>query len=89
MHASDGAVPAGALTTGPSEQSEKWRTRFENEVVADAQRRGLSREALDSVVVMALTAAHCPGPSRVVGLGVRGGPRHGYVRWIIRASGAD
>jgi hypothetical protein len=38
-------------------RSEKWRTRFENEVVADAQRRGLSREALDSVVVMALTAA--------------------------------
>jgi hypothetical protein len=38
-------------------RSEKCRTRFENEVVADAQRRGLSREALDSVVVMALTAA--------------------------------
>jgi hypothetical protein len=55
--ATDGVVPAEALTTGPSEQSKKWRRRFENEVVADAQRRGLSRDALDSGVFAVLLIA--------------------------------
>jgi hypothetical protein len=55
--ATDGVVPADALTTGPSEQSKKWWQRFEGEVVADAQRRGLSRDALNSGVFTVLTAA--------------------------------
>ena len=45
--ASGGIVPAGALTTGPSAESSRWWKEFRSEVVADAQRRGLSRDILD------------------------------------------
>ena len=45
--ARDGVVPALALTTGSGEQSRRWMLRFANAVVADAQRRGLSRDRLD------------------------------------------
>ena len=55
--ATDGVVPAEALTTGPSEQSKSWRRRFENEVVADAQRSGLSRDAVNSAAFTAVGAA--------------------------------
>lgn len=55
--ATDGVVPAEALTTGPSEQSKRWRRQFENEVVADAQRRGLSRDAINSAAFRALGVA--------------------------------
>jgi hypothetical protein len=55
--ASDGVVPAGALTTGPQEESKRWRRAFSGEVVADAKARGLSRDALDGAVFTALTAA--------------------------------
>jgi hypothetical protein len=54
-------VPAEALTTGPAGESERWRRRFANEVVADAQARGLSRDALDSrVFTLLLVAAAIP-----------------------------
>ncbi len=52
--ASDGVVPAEALTTGPTEQSAKGRRAFEGEVVDDAKARGLSRDALDTGVFTAL-----------------------------------
>jgi hypothetical protein len=55
--AHDGVVPAEALTTGPGEESKRWRRRFANEVVADAQARGLSRDALDGPVFTVLTLA--------------------------------
>jgi hypothetical protein len=42
------AVPVEALTTGPELASKEWRRVFAAEVVADAQARGLSRDALDS-----------------------------------------
>jgi hypothetical protein len=44
--ASGGVVPAEALTTGPADVSSGWRREFESEVVADAQGRGLSRDAV-------------------------------------------
>ena len=44
----DGVVPAGALTTGPSDESSRWWKEFRSEVVADAQRRGLCRDILDA-----------------------------------------
>ena len=56
-HARDGVVPAGALTTGPQHQSARWRRGFVAEVVADAQARGLSRDAVGSPAFGVLTAA--------------------------------
>ncbi len=53
----DGVVPAEALTTGPGQESAGWRRRFANEVVSDAQRRGLSRDALGSPVFTKLLVA--------------------------------
>jgi hypothetical protein len=55
--ASDGVVPAQALTTGPADESRRWRRAFTAEVVADAKARGLSREALDGAAFTVLTAA--------------------------------
>jgi hypothetical protein len=54
---SDGVVPAQALTTGPREQSGRWRRAFAGEVIADAQRRGLSRDRLDDRLFAVLGAA--------------------------------
>lgn len=56
-HARDGVVPAAALTTGPAFESARWRRRFSNEVVADAQRRGLSEDAPGGSVFTLLTGA--------------------------------
>lgn len=55
--ASDGVVPAEALTTGPAEESRRWRRAFGGEVVEDAKARGLSRDALDGRIFTALTIA--------------------------------
>jgi hypothetical protein len=54
--ASDGVIPAQALTTGPHEESKKWRKAFEWEVVTDAKRRGLSQDALGGGAFTVLTA---------------------------------
>ena len=50
-------MPAEALTTGPGQESTSWKRRFVNEVVSDAQRRGLSRDAVDGPVFTVLTLA--------------------------------
>lgn len=42
--ATNGVVPAGALTTGPEEQSSRWWKSFRKEVGADAKARGVARE---------------------------------------------
>lgn len=55
--ARDGVVPGEALTTGPQETSRRWRHGFEQEVVADAKRRGLSRGALAGPEFTVLTVA--------------------------------
>jgi hypothetical protein len=55
--ARDGVVPAEALTTGPGDDSARWRRRFANEVVADVKERGLSRDALDGPIFTVLTFA--------------------------------
>ena len=44
----DEAVPVEALTTGSELASKEWRQAFRAEVVADAQARGLAREAVGS-----------------------------------------
>jgi hypothetical protein len=56
-HASDGVVPTEALTTGPQEESKRWGRGFRNEVVAEAQARGLSQDALGGPVFTVLSAA--------------------------------
>ena len=53
----DGVVPADALTTGPQHESARWRRGFVSAVVADAQSRGLSREAVAGAVFTGLTVA--------------------------------
>jgi hypothetical protein len=56
-HAIDGVVPAEALTTGPQHESARWRRGFVAEVVADAQARGLSRDAIGGPIFTVLTGA--------------------------------
>jgi Predicted membrane protein (DUF2207) len=53
--ASDGVVPAGDLTTGPKDESSRWRKGFDADVVTDAKRRGLSRDAVDGQAFTVLT----------------------------------
>ena len=53
----DGVVPADALTTGPQHESARWRHGFVSAVVADAQSRGLSRDAVGGSVFTGLTGA--------------------------------
>jgi hypothetical protein len=53
----EGIVPTEALTTGTGEQSKRWFRAFAGEVIADAKGRGLSRDALDRGVFVALGAA--------------------------------
>jgi hypothetical protein len=55
--ASDGVVPAAALTTGPAELSKRWRKEFDAEVIADAQARGLSSDAVASWMYFVLVGA--------------------------------
>jgi hypothetical protein len=54
-----GVVPAQALTTGPGDESKRWWKGFVNEVVDDAQERGLSRDLWPRrlALVVALGAA--------------------------------
>jgi hypothetical protein len=52
-----GVVPAGALTAGPRERAGSWWKSFRNEVIGDAQARGLSRDLWDGRVLALATAA--------------------------------
>lgn len=58
--ASDGVVPAGALTTGPEKQAKAWWRTFRAAVIDDAQRRGLSRNLWDARVMSALAVLALP-----------------------------
>jgi Predicted membrane protein (DUF2207) C-terminal domain len=44
QRARGGIVPSQALTTGPDDEAKRWWKAFVNEVVDDAQERGLSRD---------------------------------------------
>jgi Predicted membrane protein (DUF2207) len=55
--ASDGVVPAEALTTGTEDESGRWRKAFAGEVVADAKARGLSRDAFGELELTLLGGA--------------------------------
>ena len=52
-----GVVPVRALTTGQWAESRGWWSGLRSEVIADAQARGLSRDALPSRVFALLAAA--------------------------------
>jgi hypothetical protein len=52
--ASGGVVPPEALTTGPEAEAGRWRKAFDDDVLADAQKRGLSRPIADGKLVTAL-----------------------------------
>ena len=48
--ADGGAVPAGALTTGNVGVAGAWFSSFQDEVIADAQRRGYAKKRWDAAV---------------------------------------
>jgi hypothetical protein len=62
-----GIVPAEALTTGPEGEASRWWNDFRREVVADAQRRGLSLDILDGRTLRRLTIGAL-APAAVVAL---------------------
>jgi Predicted membrane protein (DUF2207) len=78
--ASGDIVPAGALTTGPKEESKRWWKGFQKEVVADAQQRGLCVDILDKRTLTWLAVA-AAGPALV--LGAMAGGRAGFGYWVV------
>lgn len=56
-HATDGVVPAEALTTGPEEEAHGWWKSFRRSVERDARRRGLSRGRWSAGVHIVLTVS--------------------------------
>jgi hypothetical protein len=78
--ASGDVVPAGALTTGPEEESKRWWKGFQKEVVADAQRRGLCVDILDKRTFLWLSGA-AVAPAAV--LGILAGGRAGFGYWVV------
>jgi hypothetical protein len=78
--ASGDVVPAGALTTGPEEESKRWWKGFQKEVVADAQRRGLCVDILDKRTFLWLSGA-AVAPATV--LGILAGGRVGFGYWVV------
>jgi Predicted membrane protein (DUF2207) len=78
--ASGDIVPAGALTTGPEEESKRWWKGFQKEVVTDAQRRGLCVDLLDKRTFLWLSGAAI-APAAV--LGILAGGRVGFGYWVV------
>jgi hypothetical protein len=78
--ASGDVVPAGALTTGPKEESKRWWKGFEKDVVADAQQRGLCVDILDKRTFVWLSVA-AAAPAAVLGLLTIG--RVGFGYWVV------
>lgn len=62
-----GVVPTRALTTGPGEASKRWWKAFVNEVVDDAQERGLSRDLWPKRLAL-LVGAIAVVPALLLGL---------------------
>ena len=61
--AEDGMVPAGARTTGPRRRARAWWKGFRNEVIDEAQSRGLSRNLWSpSVLAWLSVLALAPAP---------------------------
>jgi Predicted membrane protein (DUF2207) len=78
--ASGDIVPAGALTTGPKEESKRWWKGFEKDVVADAQRRGLCVDLLDKRTFLWLSGAAVV-PAAILGVLTIG--RVGFGYWVV------
>ena len=68
--AADGSVPGAALTSGPREHARGWWRRFRNEVIDQAQARGLSRDLWDSGTLLAFGVASLI-PATLVLIGTR------------------
>ncbi|MFP5319251.1 MAG: DUF2207 family protein [Acidimicrobiia bacterium] len=56
-HATDGVVPAEALTTGPENEARGWWRSFRKAVERDARARGLSRRRWSPAAHLTLTVA--------------------------------
>jgi hypothetical protein len=65
-----GIVPAQALTTGPEAESKRWWKAFVNDVVDDAQERGLSRDLWPRrLAVLVAVAAAVPAVLTAIAFG--------------------
>jgi Predicted membrane protein (DUF2207) len=65
-----GIVPSQALTTGPEAESKRWWKAFVNEVVDDAQERGLSRDLWPRrLAVLVVLAAAVPAILTAIAFG--------------------
>jgi hypothetical protein len=68
--AKDGSVPGAALTSGPRQHAGRWWREFRNEVIDEAQARGLSRDLWDQPTLLAFGGASI-APAVFVLLGTR------------------
>ncbi len=66
----DGAVPGAALSSGPREHARGWWRGFRNEVIDEAQARGLSRDVWDRGTLLAFGIASLV-PAGLLLLGTR------------------
>jgi hypothetical protein len=66
----DGTVPAPALTAGPKARAAAWWRGFRNEVIDDAQARGLSRDLWDRRI-LSLATVGAIVPAALVFAGTR------------------
>ena len=84
----DGVVPTAALTTGPEEQSRRWHRGLAQEVVADAQQRGLTVQRWPRRTTGMLGTALTPVIALVVLAFLVGGDDRGTTLTTAYAAGA-
>jgi hypothetical protein len=82
--ASDGVVPAQALTTGPLQESKRWWNGFRGEVIADSQRRGLSVDIWSRTVIQVLAVvAALPAVLLAIAFGLGAGAAYALGAGLI------
>ncbi len=80
-----GVVPAAAMTTGTDDASTRWWRAFRREVIADAHRRGLSRDRFpgSALAVPRIGLVACIAALWVAGQGGSGsGPNLATWLWV-------
>jgi len=83
----DGVVPTDALTTGPEEQSADWHHALAQEVVDDAQARGLTYERW-TVGTLTLLATGLAPAAALFMLALRASNDRGESDWMGWVAGA-
>ena len=83
----DGVVPTDALTTGPEQQSADWHHALAQEVVDDAQARGLTHERWTVGAVTSLAVGLAPAAALFL-LALRSSDDRGESDWTGWVAGA-